>query len=303
MLRLVYRSYGGENWKNRPPFYSKRLALASFLRALEALVAVQEISSDVEVLFVNDGPVPDELADLMRPAGKILQLPGVGMRRSYSFGVRLPELRGWADDDLVWYSEDDYLYHPDAFVRLVGAAEALPEADYFALYGLRPEELPPGLAPRLPRGWTPEPGTVVAGQQWRPLLSTASTFGARAGALKRDAGIFRFCMVPHRSMYRDHDTCVVVQGYEPHGYAEQLRNLAFLAPGSVRERVRGAWLAPFLLATNLRSHRRRDNRRLYLAARPCLAAHLEIGQLPPNRDWEQVAKDVEEWAKSPANRP
>jgi hypothetical protein len=34
-LRLVYRSYGGENTKRRPHYYSKVLTLTSFVQAAQ----------------------------------------------------------------------------------------------------------------------------------------------------------------------------------------------------------------------------------------------------------------------------
>jgi hypothetical protein len=73
MLHVVYRSYGGENAKSRPPFYSKLLALASLLCALE------EADGAIEVLFINDGPVPIDRLELMRSKGEVVQLPGVGL--------------------------------------------------------------------------------------------------------------------------------------------------------------------------------------------------------------------------------
>jgi hypothetical protein len=287
VLRLVYRAYGGQNLKNRPPFFSKKLGLQSFLHA------AAQAGSEAEVLFVNDGPMPEDLLELMRPHGKIMDLPKVGMRRSYVFGLQLPQHLNWPDDDVVWYSEDDYLYRPDAFVRLLQAAKAMPDVDYFALYGgYSPENANDDV--HQPRNWWAPPPVTVDGQEWRRLLSTASTFGGRAQALREDYGVFRWCMVPHKTMYRDHDTAVSIQGFEPHPYGSVLRQLVGLDGGSVKERVRDASLAPFLLATNLRSHRRPSRRRLYMSANPCLAAHMELGQLPPGVDWAQVAHEIDQ---------
>ncbi|HEY6798034.1 MAG TPA: glycosyltransferase [Kineosporiaceae bacterium] len=294
MLRLVYRSYAGENWKNRPAFYTKRLALLSFARAVEASGA------ELEVLFINDGPVPDEILEIQRPLGRVIELPRVGMRRSYLQGLRAPSALGWADDDLVWYSEDDYLYRPDAFTHLVAAAKALPEADYFALYGVAYGRQPEGEVPPRPRGWQPSVAGTVDGVRWERILSTASSFGGRAGAFKADFGIFKFCTVPHRTMYRDHDTCVVVQGFEPHPYGELLRGLVSADGRSAKRWARDASLLPFLVATNVRAHRRLANRRLFVAAVPNLVTHLEADKLAPGTRWDQVALDVEAWAAARA---
>jgi len=292
MLRLVYRSYGGENVKNRPPFYGKRVALLSFLRAFE------QVADRAEVIFLNDGPVSAEIAELQRSVGRIVELPGVGLRGSYTFGLRTPQIMGWAPDDLVWFSEDDYLYRPEAFANLIAAADAMPEADYFALYGRLHGQVPDDEMPARPRGWQPAVSGSVDGVRWERILSTTSSFGGRARAIVEDQGIFKFCMVPHKNMFRDHDTCVVVQGFEPHPYGGLARSLVRPGGRSARGWARDVWLLPFLVATNLRSHRRLVNRRLFVAAVPNLATHLEADKLAPGTDWAQVAADTESWGRT-----
>lgn len=294
-LRIVYRSYGGENRKDRPAFYSKKLALESMLRAAERAGA--------EIVFVNDGPVPEERLARMREAGEVVTLPGVGMRGSYVAALRLPDRFGWPDDDLVWFSEDDYLYAPDAFVRLVAAATQLP-AQYFALYGgTQRYPVAPGVEDVVsPRGWSPGPPVVVDGQSWSRALSTASTFGVGVAALRADLPIFLQGLLPHRTMLRDHDTAVVYQGFEPHRWGGLARDLVGASGAPLRARVREAALVPFKAALNLRSHRRATRRRVLLAAEPNLATHLEIAQLAPGRDWSAVARETAEWASARAPR-
>ncbi|TXR56977.1 hypothetical protein [Quadrisphaera setariae] len=299
-LRVVYRSYGGDNHKDRPRGYSKLLCLQSFVRALEGV--------DVDVVFLNDGPVPVELLELMRGAGRVEQLVGSGMRASYWGALQLATRRpGWHDDDVVWFSEDDYLYRPDALRALARAAQdpATASADYFALYGstpgrsvLRPEEseLPD------PRGWQAGEPRVVGEQEWRRLRSTASTFGGRVRALRQDLGIFRLCMWPHKTMLRDHDTCLVLQGSSPYTASDLLRPVVQPVLGGGRGlsgAVRHAVLLPFLAATALRSLRRPSRRRTFLAAAPNLATHMEDGRLAPGTDWARVAEEVRSWAAQP----
>ena len=62
-VHLVLRSYGGENLKRRPSYYSKLLALTSFVRAASRL-------PDAEVIFLNDGPVPPLHLELMERFGE-----------------------------------------------------------------------------------------------------------------------------------------------------------------------------------------------------------------------------------------
>src|SRR5215213_752023 len=129
-LRAVYRSYGGENTKKRPAYYSKLMALLSFVRTASAV-------PDIDIVFVNDGPIPSDRLDVMHRFGRAIQISERphGMRASYRFALALADLEDWADDDLVSFHEDDYLYTADAFPALAEAASRLTQASYFSLYG------------------------------------------------------------------------------------------------------------------------------------------------------------------------
>jgi hypothetical protein len=291
-LRLVFRSYGPENRKGRPDYYSKLTCLVSFVRAAEPTGA--------SLVFINNGPVPDDRTAVMRAsAGEIVHLPGLGMQQSYLTALRHAIGQEWDPEDVVYFSEDDYLYHPDALTRLEQAARALPEVDYFALYAGTPGRVPEGdptPRPGFPRGWRDLRPWDVDGQDWTRVRSTAATFGGRVGALTEDYGIFRFCTVPHRTMFRDEDTHLLLQGFEPYPYRRLLADaLGRSTAATPRDRFRDAALAPFRLATNLRAHRRPERRRLLVGAAPNLAAHLELGHITPGRDWAAVARDAGDW--------
>jgi hypothetical protein len=291
-LHLVYRSYGGENKKNRPAYYSKLLAVASFLRAAEGVEA--------EIVFINDGPLPQERLQLMVSYGEVVTLGGVGMRRSYRYALQEPRRRNWAGRDVVYFGEDDYLYRPDAFSKLEAAAEAIPSADYLALYGSTPER---PVQDRLkhqalyPKNWRQLPATTVNGQAWTNIISTASTFGARVGALDEDLTIFMQCMLPYRHRLMDHETCVVYQGYQPFEWRALAANLFLKGHEPLNVRGKRAFAAPFHAALNLRARRRSDRRRLLYAADPNLATHLELSWLSPDVDWEDVALQTASWAR------
>ncbi|MPQ97961.1 hypothetical protein GB931_08495 [Modestobacter sp. I12A-02628] len=290
-VHVVYRYYAGENMKDRPAGYSKTLCLQSFLRAVE--------SADVDVTFLTDGPATSTDRPLMESVGTVVQLPGVGMRGSYLAALRYATSGRWPDEDFVLFSEDDYLFRPDALVKLTRAVEALPDVDYLALYGGPPNPevtTDNALNARVPAGWRTLPPWEVDGDRWVQIDNTTSSFGGRVGALTEDMGVFRFCMVPHKNMLRDHDTGLLLQGYEPYPYAPLVKAMVGLAPGDRRERVRSAVLAPFYLATNLRAHRRASRRRLFLAASPNLATHMETGLMAAGTDWAAVAEDVRRWA-------
>lgn len=289
--KLVLRSYGGDNRKDRPDFYSKDLALASFVRAASAL--------DADLYFVNDGPIPAHRLAVMERFGEVVAIPNgpVGMRGSYVFALDMPDAFGWADDDVVSYNEDDYLFDPEAFVTLAQAAEALPQASYFALSGSRPADLSDPaerLLHGVPREWEPLPDLEAHGRTWQNILSVTSTFAARVGALRADHDIFLQAMKPFRNRFLDHETCLLYQGITPYHGRELLLGLpGELVPG-LRGVARTLVLVPYRVLLNRRAKAQVDPHFLY-AVRPPLASHLEIGMMG-ERDWEAVAADVAQWA-------
>lgn len=292
MIHFVYRSYGGENAKGRPPYYSKNLALASFVTAATAV--------EGEIVFLNDGPVAAEKRALMQRVGEVVDLPGgpVGMRASYTAALRLAAERRWPDTDLVYFCEDDYLHLPDAFVALAAAAEAIRQASYFALYGSTPRHANPLEFPggyRMPSTWPAQPEVTVGGNTWVNAMSTASTFGARIGPFREDSGIFRQCMYPFRNRFLDHETCVVYQGQLPYRGKEVISGLHDY-PATGWGRLRRYGLTPFRLGLNARALSRRRQPHWLYTADPNLACHLADGVMTPGRDWAAAAAEVQESA-------
>jgi hypothetical protein len=111
VLHIISRSYAGENKKGRPDYYSKRLSLISLIQAFQQLKP-----GTAELIFINDGPIPEDRLTLMKASGEVLMRSKLGMRGSLQAILELPTLRPWPEDDLVWFAEDDYLYQPNAFV-------------------------------------------------------------------------------------------------------------------------------------------------------------------------------------------
>jgi hypothetical protein len=293
-LKIVVRSYGGENQKNRPPYYSKLLGLASVVRAAEAV-------PESQIVFLNDGPVPDDRLALMERAGEVRQLAPEpqGMRVSYLHALDLPEQLGWTDDDVVLFVEDDYLFTADAFVSLVDAIDALPDASYFALYGERPDYDDPADRERfsVPHDWVAAPDRSVGDDVWFNLTSTASTFAARVGALRGDLEVFRACMRPFKRRYLDHETCVIYQGYVPYRGRELLMGVPGDFVPSARGVARTLFLVPFRIALNALARRRTEAHLLY-ALTPNKATHMEYPVISPDRDWAAEAASVVAWAEA-----
>ena len=292
-LRLVYRSYGGENRKNRPFFYNKLLTLTSFIRAAAQV-------PEAEVIFLNDGPIPQARLDLMNRYGTPHPIEGGpnGLRASYRYGLKLPDKLGWPDEDVVAYVEDDYLFTEDAFIALADAADQLPEVSYFALYGARPESDEP--ADRefhgVPHSWSAQPDLVAGGRRWVNIASTTSTFCARVGALREDLPIFWQCMIPFRKRFLDHETCLLYQGLVPYRGMELLTGLPDDYVPSARGVVRTVFLVPFRIGLNIRARRQKDPHYLY-AVTPNLTNHLEEGVMNQDQDWPAEAAGVAAWAQ------
>ncbi|WP_040155474.1 hypothetical protein [Mobilicoccus massiliensis] len=291
-VHLIYRSYGGENLKSRPAWFSKLLCAASFARAAE--------NADLRVTWLNDGPVPEDRMRLFEQFGEVMTIAGgpVGMRRSYVTGLRLAIESDWPDDDIVYFCEDDYLHTPDAVEALV-AAEKQPAISYVALYGATPglaneREYPDGY--QYPQGWPERPRIEADGFTWTPVISTASTFGARLGALRADYPIFRQAMVPFRNRYLDHETCVLYQGQHPyHGKEFFFGPRGDFVP-SARGVARAVFLVPFRVALSMRAGRNADDPHLLYAATPNLGCHVELGVMNPGQDWDALADDARTWA-------
>ena len=289
---LVYRSYGGENRKRRPHYYSKLLTLTSFVRAATQL-------PQADITFVNDGPVPADRLSIMERFGRVVQLAEKpqGMRASYRAALLLSTTEPWPDDDVVSYVEDDYLFTENAFLALAEATSQLSQASYFTMYGNRPDYSDPDvtIAYSLPRHWAPAPDLRAGGRVWFNLAAITSTFSARVGALRTDLPVFFACMRPFRKRLLDHETCLIYQGYVPYHGRELLLGLPGDFVPSMRGVVRTVVLVPFRVALNRLARRRRAANLLY-ALTPNEATHLEHPVISADRDWEAVAIEVTRWA-------
>ncbi|WP_432563179.1 hypothetical protein [Kineococcus sp. SYSU DK003] len=268
-LHVVYRSHGGENSKGRPPWYSKRVGLQSFCRAVD-LVRTQRPAADTEVVFLNDGPVPADRLELMRAWGDPVTIEGGSNRRSYLTALGLPRRRGWAPEDLLLLAEDDYLWRPEALVALVDAAgePRHAAAAYFAPYGQD----------------VPDTGLPV---RWERLESTTSTFAVRVGAVLQDERLLRLCALSGGDF--DYASCLTLQGRRRFALRELVEHHD-PAPGTPawRNVLRRGYLLGMRAAVDVRSLRRPSRRRVLLGAQPALATHMEDGWIVPG-PWEQIA--------------
>jgi len=182
-LHLVYRSTGRSNNQPRPPWFDKDVCLASAIRAL------LECGGPFDATFVNDGPIPAHRLAVMQAHGDIVALEGAKNRGSYRACIRVPEQRGWPDDDLVYFCEDDYLHLPHALATVRAAAEELPDAGFFNLYDHTDFYLP-----TYPQATTLD---VAGNHHWRTAQDTNLTYGARVGAIRSQRWIHYIGTIPN----------------------------------------------------------------------------------------------------------
>lgn len=303
-LRILHRSYAGDGVKPRPPYYSKLLALASLLRAADAVPVRPEL------VFLNDGPMPAERLRVMEAHGEVRTVRRGGSdARSYREMLADEAARPGAGEDLVWLAEDDYLYTGDAFVRLLAGAERLPQADYLMLYGSVALDVARSAGRdhvRLPQGGSDSPAAEVVdvdGTAWFRIASTTSTFGLRRRALRDDVRFLRGGALTGGAW--DDASCLMVQGFRPFAPGEVRRDLLPFGqplPAWPRSVARGLVRS----AAQSLSRRRPARRRVLMGSDPELAFHMEAGELAPHPpsvrtskiDWAVVAAESAEWGRA-----
>jgi hypothetical protein len=300
-LRIVYRSHGGENLKSRPSFYSKLLALASFVRA------AQESGVDPHLLFWNDGPMPADRLELMRATGEVVRIDVGSNRASYRAAIEMVAQSDWSSRDVIWFAEDDYLYRPRALRAVMAAAAAIPDADYLSVFGGAALDVDSPLNdvrayPRSGAADVPQP-IDAGGFRWFRGVSTTSTFGVRLSVLREDRHLLR--ILPYSGGSWDHTTCLAVQGRQPFTWAEVREELMPFGEQPV-----GRWPASVArgivrAGVNLRSHRAPERRRTLYLCDPVGAVHLELpddDDFPDahdprhSREWSDLAAQTRRWA-------
>jgi hypothetical protein len=277
---IVYRSCAKENARGRPAFYSKRVALLSLLRA------AAESDVAVDIVFVNDGRLSQDLLDHMHRAGRVITHQNLGIKGSYRRAVSLAASDAWDADDLVYLVEDDYLWRPDSLRNVARAAAQLSPGAYLTSYAT-PLESPA------------EDGTrSVDGRPWIVADSCCSTLAARRRVWRADRWIHWLAPIARGNW--DRTVNLTVRGEPPFDWRQLVRE-AVARPYSVRHlRATFPRLGARVVLSFAALTRRHQPRPLYVPA-PEDATHL---MLPPmlaeGTDWEAVARDAELWAEKQA---
>jgi hypothetical protein len=302
-LRVLYRHYGGDNTKPRPPYYSKMLALASMLRAVDGL------AHEPELVYVTDQARPGPLLSLMESTGEVAPVQGGSNARSYRAMLAREAARPGPAEQFLWFSEDDYLYRPDALRQLAQAAAALPRADYLTLYGSGGLDVAasgrrPVYVGEAGAIATPATALTVDDVEWYRTVSSTSTYGTRLGTLQEDLRLLTLCSRSGGSW--DHTTNLTLGGFLPFTAAELREDLvpgrSVPLAGWPRSIARGG----VRLAVSARSLRRPSRRRSLFVTDPELISHMELGG-PGSRsepsartaaiDWAAIAEATIAWAE------
>jgi hypothetical protein len=300
-MRILYRHYGGENTKPRPPYYSKVLALASLLRA------AQQLDQAPEIVFVNDQVRPGPVLTLMEASGEVLDVKGGSDRKTLRDTFSREVARQAPADQFLWFAEDDYLYRPDALRHLAEGAVGLPMADYLTVYGSAALDVAASNRRAVHRDRTgaPSAGTIqVAGLDWYPAAYATSTFGLRLGTLREDLRLLRLCALSGGAW--DQTSWMVAGGYFPFTPAELAEDLlpfkSVPPAGWPKAIARGA----VRVAVTARALRRPSRRRTLFASDPELVHHME-GHIDGARepvsdrtaaiDWAAEAAETISWAR------
>ena len=290
MLHFIYRSYGRENQKIRPSYFTKLLALVSFLCAFAEVERrfLADGKHPPELIYLNDGPIPANRAKIMKRTGEIITGENLGLRGSLRAALVLPAVRRWDPNDLVWFAEDDYLYLQRAFTGLVAAAERFPDADYFGLHALIGRRAPDGKPlpdyARVPKDWRDSDPTLVEGHPWRRAVSTTHTFGARVGALVADKRLWEVASWSGGAF--DHTSCLMYQGYQPFSW----RSLG-VEDGGLKAHARRTAIRAGLNLWQATRVRLGAPIRTLVAPEPSLSTHVEAEHLAIGTDWAEVARE------------
>ena len=267
-LHVIYRSCGPEGAKPRPEIYSKLLALESLIAAADMCEP-----GSVELIFFNDGPIPEPRLSRMHEAGEVVAGNFGSNRPSYRAALTIPRARHWPHDDVVLFAEDDYLYRQEALTELLSATRTV-SAQYFFPYAEHVNVMPHD--------------ERTGALRWVPHDSTTSTFAVRVSALQRDERILRFC--PYTGGAWDRASMLAVAGTPP--FPHDAEEFIAVRPRFALARAGVRLVTRTVLRIWVRGRRLRGLRHTAVAAEPALATHLELGHLASGTDWASLAASV-----------
>lgn len=166
-------------------FRLSEICLRSFKESLGSLRA--------KIWVLLDG-CPDNYADLFRKYFEdrdLVLIPLSQAGNQATFGQQIDILSGQEDSDLVYFAEDDYVYLPDQFSRMIEFLRSNEDVHFISPFDHRD-------CYTLDIHNRPKWLRVCAGHHWRTAASTCLTFLTRRRTLQQTEGVFRtYCRRNH----------------------------------------------------------------------------------------------------------
>lgn len=253
---VFYRTCSIENKAPRPSWYSKELCLKSIIIAFNLLQ--NQVPASFTVL--HDGEMnrnrewSQVLKQTVEPRGQIIEQSHRGNSASFMEsiyrGTMLPE------DEIIIFSEDDYLWLTPALIGLFHALTELP-ADYATAYD-HPVRYQPDYSLDADYPHWHNYIYITEERHWRQQESTCMTFATEVSTLKNDVEYFEKYQDNGKGSPEDRELFREMQGLGPYRYKD--------------------W----------------ENPRLLLGPLPSLNTHAHLPWLAPLIDWDNAALQVEE---------
>lgn len=167
MIHCIYRLYAGENTRERPAWYSKKLCFYSLWGSVDIRV------------FLNHGDV-DWLPDGINVTKVDIEDINDSCRLVLHEALQFP------DSDWIYFCEDDYLHIPGAIKKLQHCIEDV-KPDIVSLY-----DHPDRYIDLPEHNFTNGKNDIYVSRDhhWRTIPSTCMTFGISVKALRENADIF-----------------------------------------------------------------------------------------------------------------
>ena len=267
-LHVLLRLTPSENRKNRPEWYSKE---SSFRSLLAAIAVGRESGLEIELTAVVDlasgKSLSAPITELLGQTDRIVPIVGGNAAKSWRPVVRyVRDHVAFADDDLLYFIEDDYLHLPDALVLLTQGT-----AEYRMLYS--PEAEKNGKA-----------GPAVDG--WAPVPSGTTSFAVMGRAFREDASLH--LRMSHGGGAWDELSSRALGNHETKpGLGYVLWPFTADSHWERKLSLRPLRHAVFRAIALFESTRR--HREVVLRV-PFQATHCETAYLAPGVDWEEIAE-------------
>ena len=252
------------------PYSDDKLRLSEIcLRSFKECVA----GLRVKVWAILDG-CPESFADLFRkyfdPDDLVLvPLPSVGNHAT--FGKQIDILLSQTDSDFLYFAEDDYVYHPNQFGRMISYMNAYKDVDFISPYDhLDCYTLEIHRHPKWLR--------VHSGQHWRTAASTCLTFLTRKKTLASNEANFRtYC--------RRNFDCSLWLSMTKFSIFNPIQTLRFAFTERLFARiVAKAWIYGWVQILF-------GKRAMLWVPLPAIATHLDARALSPNFDWHALMNE------------